>query len=332
MLLFLVSQPRSGSTLLQHVMASRSDVATLPEPWFMLHLVYGLRETGLQAEYNARFAFLALREFLSRISGGEDVFYRGIRSAAEVLYNAAARDAGKPIFLDKTPRYYHIIPDLHKTFPDGKTILLTRNPLAVFTSILNYNFHGNWFAMLQSVDRRHDLISAPYLVAEALKEKHPNTVHVRYEDLVHAPESTLRKLCHSIGIAFEYGMLNYGEKVKFANTSFVDNKSVYRHEQPVVSYVDAWKQDLDSVVKVSIAGAYLDALSDDVLDCYGFERTELEAQLRTLHNYRSGQSRRWANFLRTGQERDLPFSHRALRKLAGKTRGVRRWLRRFLGK
>ena len=46
-------------------------VHTLPEPWFMVHLVDGFRPSGREAEYNARFAYLALKDFPERIPGGQ---------------------------------------------------------------------------------------------------------------------------------------------------------------------------------------------------------------------------------------------------------------------
>ena len=43
---FLLSLPRSGSTLLQRLLAVSPEVATAPEPWFLLPLVQSTRATG----------------------------------------------------------------------------------------------------------------------------------------------------------------------------------------------------------------------------------------------------------------------------------------------
>ena len=48
-LIFIISQPRSGSTLLQRVLAGHPDVATSAETWLMLHPVYESRKRGLSA-------------------------------------------------------------------------------------------------------------------------------------------------------------------------------------------------------------------------------------------------------------------------------------------
>ena len=138
-LILLISQPRSGSTLLQHILASHPQVHTVPEPWFMLHLVYGLRPSGLEAEYNAQYAYLALKGFLDETPDGESAYVEALRNVALCLYEKALEPSGKKYFLDKTPRYYFIIPELHRIFPKAKFIFILRNPLAVLSSILEVN-------------------------------------------------------------------------------------------------------------------------------------------------------------------------------------------------
>ena len=39
-------------------------------------------------------------------------------------------------FLDKTPRYYWILNEIHELFPEAKYIYLTRNPINVFSSTM----------------------------------------------------------------------------------------------------------------------------------------------------------------------------------------------------
>jgi len=49
-LIFLISQPRSGSTLLQRVTGSHSEIQTESEPRIMLHPRYALKHEGLTME------------------------------------------------------------------------------------------------------------------------------------------------------------------------------------------------------------------------------------------------------------------------------------------
>ncbi|MCK5361164.1 MAG: sulfotransferase, partial [Gammaproteobacteria bacterium] len=106
-LIFILSLPRSGSTLLQHLLGGNPDVLTLPEPWIMLHPLYALKRGGISTEYEAWQARHALDGFLKNSESGEDIYIDAIRSMASVLYSGALQHSGKTLFIDKTPRYYH---------------------------------------------------------------------------------------------------------------------------------------------------------------------------------------------------------------------------------
>ena len=52
-LIFIISQPRAGSTLLQRILGGHPEIHTAAEPWIMLHPLYALKSKGCSAEYNA---------------------------------------------------------------------------------------------------------------------------------------------------------------------------------------------------------------------------------------------------------------------------------------
>ena len=116
-LIFLISQPRAGSTMTQRILASHPDIHTVSEPWLMLHPLYAMRSQGYEAEYHAWEARTALKGFFEEVSSDEDAYFVGVRKMCGHFYNCALNSSNKSYFLDKTPRYYHIIPELHKTFP-----------------------------------------------------------------------------------------------------------------------------------------------------------------------------------------------------------------------
>ena len=268
-LIFLISQPRSGSTLLQHILGSHSDIHTLPEPWLMLHLVYGSRSGGIEAEYNAQYSYLALKDFLKRTPDGEAAYDEAVRSMANHMYNAALASSGKRYFLDKTPRYYFIIPELYRIFPAAKFIFLLRNPLAVLSSILEVNLEGNWMGLFER-DRKHDILSAPHLIVNGIKQLGDNATVVHYETLVSKPEETIKHLCKKIRISYEPDMLDYGDKVWFNGTTFVDPKSIYKHQQPVKDYLGSWISRFNSPQKSQLAMSYLESLGEDTIKDMGY--------------------------------------------------------------
>ena len=69
-LIFLISQPRSGSTLTQKIIGSHKDIYTRSEPWIMLHPLYSLKEEGINAEYNKGQEYPATQDFINNLPNG----------------------------------------------------------------------------------------------------------------------------------------------------------------------------------------------------------------------------------------------------------------------
>lgn len=283
-LIFLISQPRSGSTLLQHLIGAHTDVHTLPEPWFLLFLVEGLRPSSeVVTDFNATFARLAQRDFLASLNDGDDIYRRAIREAALKLYGHALETVSADRFLDKTPRYYHILPELEKLFPQARYLILVRNPIAVFSSILETNLDGNWQRLFSLQDRRHDIFTAPRLIAKAIDSLGKQAVVTRYETIVQSPEQEIRRLCTALDLDFEPEMLQYRNAVSFSDTTFIDPKSIYAHEEPVSDYLESWKDSLDTPEKVHIGRQYIQSLGAGLVEQLGYDYRGILAEIDSLN-------------------------------------------------
>ena len=57
--IFIVSFPRSGSTLLQRILSTSSDIATAPEPWVALPIAYMMKSVGESSEYGKEWEKMA---------------------------------------------------------------------------------------------------------------------------------------------------------------------------------------------------------------------------------------------------------------------------------
>jgi len=115
-LIFVISQPRSGSTLLQKVLGSHSTIHTLSEPWVALQPLFGLRESGIAADYSATLARIGVQDFLGALPEGDAAYWEAVRLMLGHLYRRALEPSGKRFFLDKTPRYTMILPELRRVF------------------------------------------------------------------------------------------------------------------------------------------------------------------------------------------------------------------------
>jgi hypothetical protein len=281
-LIFLISQPRAGSTLLQRMLGMHPDVHTTSEPWLMLPPLFALRETGhafrataQQAAYNPYWAWRGLRDFLEDLPGGESAYYEGIRRMYEPLYARAASEAGKHYFLDKTPRYYFIIPELQRAFPEARFILLFRNPLAVMGSVLRTWVKHRWFWLWEY---EHDLLTAPQLLVDGQRVLGASCVTVRYEQLVKEPEAQVQRLCAFLGLAYDAAMIRYGEE-GHPDWSLGDPSGVNTWQRPVEESLHRWTEQARDAQVWRLMQEYLDRLGPDLVEAMGYDAGALERAL-----------------------------------------------------
>lgn len=280
-LIFLISAPRSGSTLAQHILASHSQVYTAPEPWFLLNLAYHRRHDDQRtAEYNDRYAGQAVDDLLRSNPLAERAYLEGVRNLVRQTYGALHNPENKTHFLDKTTRYYLILPYLFSLFPEAKYVFLLRNPLAIASSILSYNFAGH-IAGLQRIDRQRDLHIAPRAIRDAAESAKVKKAVVHYEDLVRSPERSVQLICESLELEYEPQMLTYGGKVDFGGKR-VDTKSIHRHQTAVGDYAHTWHHAITTKTQLRFFRDYLDTLPDDCVSGPEYSRDDLSAALDSL--------------------------------------------------
>lgn len=270
-IIYLVSQPRSGSTLLQRVLGAHTDVHTVAEPWVMLHPMYALKNGGIQTEYGAEYARAGLDDFIATLPNGRADYVEGIRAMASTWYSKALQGQDKTYFLDKTPRYYNIIPDLKEVFVDAKVILLLRNPLAVLSSVLKTWVGRNW-PRLQL--HRDDLLRAPSLIVNAMDTLGDRGIVFRYEQFVLSPQIEIKKLCSELGIPYEADMLNYGLAPK-PKGRMGDSQGINEHVRPEKASLDKWKTTFSYPTYRLLAEIVLTLTGRDVITKMGFSFDDL---------------------------------------------------------
>lgn len=280
-LIFLISQPRSGSTLVQRILAVHPDIYTTSEPWLMLHPHYALRSDGYRAEYNEELARKAMEAFLQVIPKGEDEYIKGVRRMYSYLYESALAGSGKRYFLDKTPRYYLIIPELFRTFPKARYIILFRNPLAVLCSVLKTWVKEDWFSLSGA---KNDLIRAPRLLLGGLGLLGKGVVVIHYEPLVENPGGEVKRICDLLGLDFVPEMIEYG-RLNLPHWSLGDAEGIYQHAQPATENIQKWVKMLADPQVWRLANDYLELLGNEIVEEIGYPYQELR-QLLEMHRPR----------------------------------------------
>lgn len=295
-LIFVISQPRAGSTMLQKVLGAHPEIHTVSEPWIALHPLFALRSTGVATDYDSTLARTAAEEFLAKLPEGEDAYWVGVRRMLNHLYGRALEESGKRIFLDKTPRYYFAIPELRHVFPRARFVFLLRNPLAVLASILDTWVGNDDAARFRPF--RHDLVAAPSLLVSGIRSLGRAAIVARYEELASEPEAAIRRLCSRLGIGFYPEMIEYGAAAGGEKWLFGDQSNVYRESRPVPDYAGRWRSVLGmSPVWEGWARAYLAALGPALVRDLGYDYAGLSASLSTVPA-----SRDWEAITRTEAE------------------------------
>lgn len=280
-LIFLISQPRAGSTLLQKVLGAHSDIHTVSEPWIALHPLLAMRRHGVSGVHSHCLAQQATAGFLAGIPGGEDTYFQAVRLMLDRLYDAVRLPSGKPLFLDKTPRYYFIIRELRRIYPEARFVFLIRNPLAVFASILEEWVKQPYFSGRYAlrIDLLHDLLTAPGVLADAVMSPSQNDAVIHYENFVQAPASSLSRLCLRLRISCQPEMIDYGDKSN-PRFAFGDQSIVYSETRPVTARAERWQKVLQPGTPWNeLAQSYLRALGPALVERLGYDYAGLKAGL-----------------------------------------------------
>lgn len=274
--LFLLSLPRSGSTLVQRMLAANPDVATAAEPWVLLSAMYGRRYQGVHAEYGHRLAVKGVQDFVATLDGGEATYRRELRAFIMALYEHSGGEAR--YFLDKTPRYSLIIDDIASTFPDATFVILWRNPLAVVSSIVDTFLHS-WLPQLHAVDLYTGLANLVDVV-----EDHPDrVVTLCYETVVAQPTESMRTLSDALGLTFSQDMV---DKLSDAplDGRLGDRWGAALYDNVSTAPVEKWHMTLAGRVRKRWALRYLDWIGHDRLAVMGYDLDRLRSEVRALPN------------------------------------------------
>jgi Sulfotransferase family len=267
--IFIFSITRSGSTLMQRVIASHDGVATTSEPWLLLPYLYALRDAGVVAEYTHPLMSRAVTDFCDTLPAGVEDYHEELRNFTLRLYEKAA-PAGARYFVDKSPPYYLVADDIMQLFPEGKFIFLWRNPLSVIGSIVDTWQAGAW----RATAFREDLfIGLPRLVA-AYEANRQRAYAVRFEDIVTGDERHWRPLLEYLGLDYDPRSLDRFSDVELAG-SMGDQIGVRKYAKLDLEPTVKWTRTLANPLRRAWCRRYLGFLGRDRLATMGYDKDEL---------------------------------------------------------
>ncbi|TXD81699.1 sulfotransferase [Subsaximicrobium wynnwilliamsii] len=202
-LIFIISQPRSGSTYLQNLLSNNNQVNTCSEPWILLNFSSLIKPELIQATYNHKLANEAFKDFIGKYPSIK--FTTGLKEMILDMYQPMAE--GFDYVIDKTPRYWEMMDEIVEWFPKSKIIILKRHPVDVATSIIK-TWNIKKLTMLSRFQR--DLLLAPEHL-HLFSNKHqsnPQVFTLKYEDLQNNKVVEIRNLYSWLGLDYHEAVLN----------------------------------------------------------------------------------------------------------------------------
>jgi Flp pilus assembly protein TadD len=239
---FLVGFPRSGTTLLENVLAAHPEVVSLEEKECL---------AAVSAPYVASDEGL---EHLLRISPGEAARQR------DAYWSQVRRFGVEPrgrVFIDKMPLSSALLPVVAKLFPNARVLFALRDPRDVVLSCFRRRFGMNaGMYQLLTLDGAAAYYDAIMRLSELYSDLLPLPRHeVRYESLVEDFEGTARAACDFLGLEWHEAMRDFAAKARSRGISTPSAAQVarglnregqgawrrYREQMaPVLTLLDPW--------------------------------------------------------------------------------------------
>jgi len=206
--IFIVGMPRAGSTLIEQILASHSQIEGTMELMTLPYVERKLKICGDQ-KFNTYYPG-SLRKF----SQNELSAYGHAYLDESAIYRTS-----KPFFIDKFPPNFERIGLIHKILPQAIIIDARRNPLDCGYSAYQQHFAGGheysynldhigqyYNIYLQFMDHWDDVLPAKVKL-------------VQYEDLVGDTETSVREILAHIGVDFEDACLRFYENKRAVKTA-----------------------------------------------------------------------------------------------------------------
>ncbi len=280
-MLFVISSPRSGSTMLERMLESHSQILGGPEPHLLTPLAHlGIWDKVDKAPYDHVLAAESQKAFIERLPGKEQDYWDACRAYCDVLYGRLLSTSDAKICLDKTPAYGLILPFMAKVFPDAKYVLLVRHPIAIFSSYANSFFDGDYETAM-----KYNPIINRYVPAMAKFIRQNTAPHfrVKYEDLVTDPESWMERIYAYIGVPFEKDTIDYGDKKRddAHAKGLGDPIGVQQHTRPTAANIEKWVDELsEDGAKRAIMERAINEIDPMDLETYGYTLEEIWEPMR----------------------------------------------------
>ena len=226
-LVFLIGFPRSGTTLLDSILRSHSEIIVLEEKPYLLNL---------------RHAFFKQNDnnLSSLLNITQDIRDKIRNEYFKKIFSQIGKN--KRIIVDKFPLTIIELGFVKCIFPNAKIILAMRHPCDVVTSCFFSSFKINdamvnflsWSSTIQFYNKVFDLFEF------YSNEMNLSFLTIKYEDLIISFKNNVQKITKYIGLEYESNMENFFITAK--NRSRISTPSYNQVINPLyTTSINRWK-------------------------------------------------------------------------------------------
>ena len=212
---FLMGFPRSGTTLMETVLANHPDVVSLEE---RNTLTAGVIE------------FMSDAPSLNQLATLSDVTLDSFRGDYWARVKQYGVDVAGKVFIDKNPFNVVRLPLIYKLFPNARIIFAVRDPRDVVLSCFRRRFtlNSSTYELLE-LDRAAAYYAGTMQLAEILRVKQPMAEHrLVYEGLVADFETESKAACAFIGVDWRPELIDVAGRARRGQVASASSAQIAR--------------------------------------------------------------------------------------------------------
>jgi tetratricopeptide (TPR) repeat protein len=233
--IFIIGLPRSGSTLLEQILASHSQVEGTQELPNVQQIVSRLRGFGPEAQ-EPRYP-----RILESLTAAD---YQQL--GANYLTETRVYRTGKPFFIDKMPNNFRHIGLIHLMLPNARIIDARREPMACcFSNFKQLFANGQEFTYsIEDIARYYR--SYLELMRHWDRVLPGRVLRVLHEDVVDDLEDSVHRLLDFCGLEFEPQCVTFHETRRSVRTASSEQvrQAIYREGLDQWKHFEPWLEPL----------------------------------------------------------------------------------------
>jgi tetratricopeptide (TPR) repeat protein len=234
--IFIVGMPRSGSTLVEQILASHSQIEATRELPNLATVSWRLQQEAMKT-YGIEYPAVLAKLDAAVLARAGEHYLESVR---------AHRKFSRPFFIDKMGSNFLHTGLLHLILPNAKIVDVRRHPLACCFSIFAQMFpkgQNDSYDLMDIGRAYRDYVDLMAHVDTLL----PGKVHrVFYEDLVARPEAEIRRLLDHVGVPFERACVAFHKTDRVVTTASSEQvrSPIYRSALEHWQHYEPWLEPL----------------------------------------------------------------------------------------